>query len=92
MRASKSMPTIEPPLPISGRHATRITWLLARPSGGTATASGAPPTATLSTYVFQGTKGPLVLTVSRASASTNWQASLEDSLVRSFTLEQLADD
>jgi hypothetical protein len=77
---------------VGGRHATRITWLLARPSSGPATASGAPPTATLSTYVFQGNKGPLVLTVSRASAATNWQASLEESLVRSFTLEALPVD
>ena len=70
----------------------KITWLLARPSSGSATASGAPPTATLSTYVFQGNKGPLVLTVSRASAATNWQASLEETLVRSFTLEALPVD
>jgi hypothetical protein len=46
----------------------------------------------LSTYVFQGVKGPLVLTVGRAADSTNWQASLEESLVRSFTLEKLPDD
>ena len=77
---------------ISGKHATRITWLLRAPGAGTATPSGAPPSATLSTYVFQGTKGPLVLTVGVPPTSTNWQASLEDSLVRSFTLEKLADD
>ncbi len=79
---------------IAGKHATRINWTLARSSSGTAAAtpSGAAPSAVLSTYVFQGTKGMLVLTVGRASGSTSWQASLEDRLVKSFTLEKVADD
>src|SRR3954469_23382499 len=77
---------------VGGRHATRITWSLSRPGAATAVPSIGPPSATLSTYVFQGPKGPLVLTVGRAADSANWQASLEESLVRSFTLEKLADD
>jgi hypothetical protein len=79
---------------VSGRHATRITWTLARPPSGatSATPSSAPPSAVLSTYIFQGDKGVLVLTVGRGASATNWQASLEDSIVKSFTLEKLADD
>jgi hypothetical protein len=77
---------------ISGRHATRITWSLAHTGASSATSSSAAPTATLATYVFQGNKGPLVLTVGHAAQSAAWQASLEESLVRSFTLETVADD
>jgi hypothetical protein len=78
---------------VAGRHATRINWLLSRPSSGSAaTPSSAPPSTTLSTYIFQGTTGPLVLTVSRPSLASDWQLSLEDSLVQSFVLEKPADD
>ena len=77
---------------IGGKHATRITWLLSRPGAGSALPSATSPRATLATYIFQGLKGPLVVTVGRAANSTNWQASLEESLVHSFTLEKLADD
>src|SRR4051794_28471056 len=77
---------------IGGKHATKITWSLSRQGGGSAPASSAPPSATLATYIFQGPKGPRVLTVGRAADSTNWQASLQGSLGPSFTLEKLADD
>jgi hypothetical protein len=77
---------------ISGKHATRITWTLTRLGSDSAMPSTAPPTATLTTYVFQGNKGPLVLTVGHAAQDANWQAFLEESLVRSFTLEAVTDD
>src|SRR4051812_19696559 len=48
---------------VAGRQATKITWSLTHAGSGSAMPSTAPPTATLATYVFQGDKGPLVLTV-----------------------------